>query len=74
MPNGAAIFVKRKSRAGSNRVPFDRLKPVLVRLQVYRTSEVEVLVRMESHPVTDRNCVPATGGGEHQEVNDQSVG
>ena len=52
----------------------DRLKPVLVRLQVYRTSEVEVLVRVESHPVTERNCVPETGGGEHQEVNDQSVG
>ena len=24
--------------------------------------------------VTDRNCVPVRGGGEHQEVNDESVG
>ena len=45
-----------------------------VRLQVYRTSGVRVPVRTESRPVTERNCFPATGGGEHREVNDQSGG
>jgi hypothetical protein len=44
-----------------------------VRLQAHRTSEVQVLVGVFWHPVTNGNCVAARRGGEQPEVNDQPV-
>jgi hypothetical protein len=44
-----------------------------VRLQAHRICEVQVLVGVFWHSVTDGNCVAARRGGEQPEVNDQPV-
>jgi hypothetical protein len=43
------------------------------RLQARRLSEVQVLVRVFRHHVTQSNCVAARRGGEQLAVNDQPV-